>query len=78
VSVPQVADLVPTHLTDWTSPSPAPNLSPTLDKDHARLFSPQNPDPTPPISSLSPENSDPVPSPSQISSPHPPLPTPSQ
>uniref|UniRef100_A0A2N9EXT0 Uncharacterized protein n=1 Tax=Fagus sylvatica TaxID=28930 RepID=A0A2N9EXT0_FAGSY len=89
VSVPQVAELVPTHLADWTSPSPAPilspttpspapDLSPTLDKDYARLFSPQNPDPIPPISSLSPEISDPVPSPSQIPSPHPPLPTPSQ
>ncbi|GMY22734.1 UBN2_2 domain-containing protein [Fagus crenata] len=70
-----VTELVPNTLAEWISPSPAPPptnspiISPTLDKNHARLFTSENPPSLPPIPSLTPENSALVSSPPHISSP---------
>ena len=58
ISVPPVTELVPNTLAEWISPSPAPPptnrpiISPTLDKNHARLFTSENSPSLQPIPSL--------------------------
>uniref|UniRef100_A0A2N9H082 Uncharacterized protein n=1 Tax=Fagus sylvatica TaxID=28930 RepID=A0A2N9H082_FAGSY len=75
ISVPPVTELVSNTLAEWISPSPAPPpknppiISPTLDKNHARLFTSENSPSLQPIPSLAPENSALVSSPPHISSP---------